>query len=33
VSVCDVLGLQPQLIRMKLRHWRQPHLDTLQRKM
>ena len=33
VSVCDVLGLQPQFIRMKLKHWSQSHIDTLQRKM
>ena len=25
VSVCGVLGLQPQFIRMKLRHWSQAH--------
>jgi hypothetical protein len=31
MSVCDVLGLQPQLIRMKLRHWSQSH--AFQRKM
>jgi hypothetical protein len=32
VSVCDVLGLQPQFIRMKLRRWSQSHLDTLERR-
>jgi hypothetical protein len=29
VSVCDVLGLQPQFIRMKLRHWSQCHLHRV----
>jgi hypothetical protein len=33
LSVCDVLGLQPQFIRMKLRHWSQSRVDRLPRKM
>jgi len=33
VSVCDVLGLQPRFIRMKLRHWRQSGLDSGQGKL
>ena len=27
VSVCDALGLQPQCIRMNLKHWSQSRLD------
>ena len=31
VSVCDALGLEPQFIRMKLRHWSQASLDRPRR--
>jgi hypothetical protein len=33
VSVCDVLGIQPQFIRMKLKHWSRCRLNTLPRKI
>jgi hypothetical protein len=33
VSVCNALGLQPQFIRMQLRHWNESHLDRPRRKM
>ena len=33
VSVCDVLGLQPRFIRMKLRYWSQSCLDSGQGKL
>ena len=34
LNVCTALGLEPEFIRMKLRHWSQsPHPDTLRRKM
>jgi hypothetical protein len=29
VSVCDALGLEPQFIRIKLRHWSQSRLDIV----
>ena len=30
VSVCDVLGLEPEYIRKKLKHWIPSRLDTAQ---
>ena len=30
VSVCDVLGLEPEYIRTKLKHWTPSHLNTAQ---
>jgi hypothetical protein len=30
VSVCDVLGLEPNYIRKKLKYWTPPRLDTAQ---
>jgi len=33
VSVCGALGLEPEYIRKKLRHWSQAGLDTPERKM
>ena len=33
VSVCGALGLEPEYIRKKLRHWSQASLDTPDRKV
>ena len=33
LSICTVLGLEPEYIRKKLKHWSQSRLDTRQRKM
>jgi hypothetical protein len=30
VSVCDALGLEPEYIRKKLKHWTPSRLDTAQ---
>lgn len=30
VSVCDVLGLEPEYIRTKLKHWTPSRLNTAQ---
>ena len=30
VSVCDVLGLEPEYIRKKLKHWSPSRVDTAQ---
>src|SRR2546422_2034773 len=32
VSVCTVLGLEPESVRQRLKHWSQSRLDTPQRK-